>query len=142
MLGASRLSTTLRDTSQVIETDPGQPLQAVAERCDWVIADESSNVHLGVLKAGVPTVPVHGLSVLPASRSDLYGFVESRVIPPPVARLSDVSVGELEAFYSHGWEQRFRRYDAGYLARPGLLAEEAHAEIARVLADASPGSRP
>ena len=40
-------------------------LPDVARRCDWVIADENSNVHLPVLKLGIPTVVVKGLGLYP-----------------------------------------------------------------------------
>ncbi|MCH2114729.1 MAG: hypothetical protein MK171_07460 [Pirellulales bacterium] len=133
MLGPSKLASELGDMSGVIETDSGQLLQEVACQCDWIIADENSNVHLGVLKAGVPTVAMREFTVLPESRSDIYGFVVSRVIPPPVTSLSEVSMDGLAEFFSQDWAQRFRNYDAAYLNSPALLEEKAREEIQRVL---------
>jgi len=138
MLGPSRLSATLADTNNVRQTPSGLRLQEVAQQCDWVIADENSHVHLGVLKAGVPTVPIRDFSVLPASRADLYGFVGSRIIPPPVASVREVSLEVLRAFYAHDWAERFRRFDAGYLSPPGRLTGEVREAILRVLAGRDP----
>ena len=86
------------------------------------------------LGAGVPTIALREHSVLPETRSDLYGFVKSRVIPPSVASLSEVSLEEISAFFSEDWAQRFRAYDAGYLSPPSRLIEKARDEILQVLA--------
>ena len=37
----------LEDMENIVESDPDRLLQDVARECDWVIADENSNVHLG-----------------------------------------------------------------------------------------------
>ena len=133
MLGKSKLSSELGDIRDVVETDPKLALHEVACQCDWVIADENSNVNLGVLKAGIPILPMREFSVLPESRSDLYGFVENAIIPKPVASVRDVSLEQLAQFYSQDWAQRFGRYDASYTQPAELLAEQARTAILRVL---------
>ena len=45
MFGPSRLSAELEDMTQIVETDSRQALQKVTLQCDWVIADENSNVN-------------------------------------------------------------------------------------------------
>ena len=133
MLDVPRLAAALEQREGIEETDPDQSLQAVARECDWAIADENSNVHLGVLKAGVPTVSMRELSVLPASRSDLYGFVENRIVPPPVASLSELSLDELVEFFSGDWPERFRMYDASYLIPSAAVIEKVRDDVLRVL---------
>ena len=135
MLGRSELASKLTDLSAVIETDPTLPLQEVAQRCDWVIADENSNVNLGVLKAGIPILPMKEFSVLPESRADLYGFVENAVIPQPVKTVRGVSLEQLAEFYSKDWAERFGRYDASYSQSAELLAEQARDAIQKVLSE-------
>ena len=61
----------LGDLSGIEESPMGAALPDVARRCDWVIADENSNVHLPVLKLGIPTVVVKGLGLYPESRADM-----------------------------------------------------------------------
>ena len=85
------------------------------------MAADNSNVHLPVLKLGIPTVVVKGLGLYPENRSDLYGFVANGIVFPPVASLRDIEAGALRAFFSERWQDRFERYDASY-RRP-------HAEI-------------
>ena len=133
MLGRSRLPLELSDMSGVIETDPTMPLDELSRQCDWVITDENSNVNLGVLKAGVPLIPMKDFSVLPASRADLYGFVKNAVIPSPVITVNEVSLEQLAQFYSQDWRQRFGRYDASYSTSSQQLAENARNAIERLL---------
>ena len=133
MLGRSELASELADTSGVIETDPAMSLHEVARECDWVITDENSNVNLGVLKAGVPILPMKEFSVLPASRADLYGFVKNAIIPRPVKTVNEVSLEQLAQFYSQDWAQRFGRYDASYSTSSEDLEEHARNAILRVL---------
>src|SRR5688572_29110765 len=66
-------SLTLVRTS-VSEYPGSAPFHEIAQQCDWVIAAENSNVHLPLLKLGIPTVAVTGLGLYPRSRSDLYGL--------------------------------------------------------------------
>ena len=135
MLGRSKLASELSDTRGVIETDPAMPLHEVASQCDWVITDENSNVNMGVLKAGIPILPMKEFSVLPASRADLYGFVKNAVIPSPVKTVNEVSLEQLAQFYSQDWAQRFGRYDASYSTSPEQLAEHARNAMLRVLSE-------
>ena len=135
MLGKSELSSKLDDAREVVETDPTLPLQEVANQCDWVIADENSNVNLGVLKAGIPILPMKEFSVLPESRSDLYGFVKNAILPNPVKTVRGVSLEQLAQFYSNDWAECFGRYDASYSESAELLAQQAHSAILRVLSE-------
>lgn len=141
MLGRSKLSSELADVSDVVETDSTLSLQEVASQCDWVIADENSNVNLGVLKAGIPILPMREFSVLPESRSDLYGFVENAVIPKPVSTVRGVSLDQLAQFYSKDWAQRFGRYDASYTESAELLTEQARSAILKVLSRSQTGAK-
>ena len=133
MLGKSKLSSELDNTGDVVETDSTLSLHEVASQCDWVIADENSNVNLGVLKAGIPILPMKEFSVLPESRSDLYGFVENAVIPKPISTVRGVSLEQLAQFYSRDWAERFGRYDASYTESAELLTEQARTAILKVL---------
>lgn len=132
MLEPPQLATRLDDLSKIIESPRTATVQEVAQQCDWVIAAENSNVHLPVLKLGVPTVVVRGLGIYPAHRSDLYGFVANGVIFPPVASIRDIDAGALVAFYSDGWQARFQQYDAAYLGSPDRIASEVHDAIRRL----------
>ena len=114
-LDAARQFHSLGDMTGVEESSTSERLEDVARRCDWVIADENSNVHLPVLKLGIPTVAVKSLGLYPASRSDMYGFAASGVIFPPVTSLDQISLEAFSAFFSSGWVDRFRRYDASYM---------------------------
>ena len=105
----------LGDLSGLEESPMGAALPDVARRCDWVIADENSNVHLPVLKLGIPTVAVRRLGLYPESRSDMYGFAAAGIVFPPVSSIRDISAEAFTAFFAEGWTKRFRRYDASYL---------------------------
>ncbi len=116
-----RLRHAVADLTSIVETPASASLEEVARQCDWVVAAGNSNVHLPVLKLGIPTVVVKGLGLYPENRSDLYGFVANGIVFPPVASLRDIEAGALRAFFSERWQDRFERYDASY-RRP-------HAEI-------------
>ena len=116
-----RLRQAVADLTSIVETPATASLEEVARQCDWVVAAGNSNVHLPVLKLGIPTVVVKGLGLYPENRSDLYGFVANGVVFPPVASLRDIDAAALRAFFSERWQDRFERYDASY-RRP-------HAEI-------------
>ena len=129
MLERPRLVDWVPDLSGIVE-DPGTaPVGGVAVRCDWVIADENSNVHLPVLKLGIPTVAVRNLGPYPASRSDLYGFVANGIVFPPVTSIRDVEADALRAFFSEGWSRRFERYDVSYLRPHGAIGREVRQAI-------------
>ncbi|MBM3779750.1 MAG: hypothetical protein FJW23_16170 [Acidimicrobiia bacterium] len=123
------LDDVLGDVSGLVESPHGAPLTEVARICDWVIGDENSNVHLPVLKLGIPTVPIRTLGLYRTFRSDQYGFAAHGIVYPPVESLSDVRAAALTAFFSAGWAERFTRYDAAYL-RP---AAEVGAEVGQAV---------
>jgi hypothetical protein len=89
-----------------------------------VIADADSNVHLEVLKQGVPTIAVANFGIVPAERTDLYGFVANGVIPAPLPSLAALDPDSVMAFFGSGWSERFRRYDAAYLRADDAVTEE------------------
>jgi hypothetical protein len=129
MLERPRLVDWVPDLSGIVE-DPGTaPVGGVAVRCDWVIADENSNVHLPVLKLGIPTVAVRNLGPYPASRSDLYGFVANGIVFPPVTSIRDVQADALRGFFSEGWSRRFEQYDVSYLRPHGAIGREVRQAI-------------
>lgn len=119
----------LGDLSDVEESSPMAALPDVARRCDWVIADENSNVHLPVLKLGIPTVAVKRLGLYPESRSDMYGFAAAGIVFPPVTSIRDVQTAAFTAFFADGWAERFRQYDASYLRPQGEVGAEVREAI-------------
>jgi hypothetical protein len=131
-LAASPIARTA--TAGTTTTPPEQSLRDFALRCDWIVADANSNVHLQVLKLGVPTVAVDALGVMAAGRSDLYGFSDNRILFPPVASLRDLSGERLLEFYGGDWSTRFTRYDAAYMQSAAEMAARATAAITRVIA--------
>ena len=122
MLERPRLDRTLGSTAGVVESSGTEILQEVASRCDWIVADESSNVHLPVLRLGIPTISVKNIGETPEDRSDLYRFVAARIVFPPVVSLADLPLDAVKTFFSDDWSERFRRYDVSYL-RPGLTVD-------------------
>jgi hypothetical protein len=114
MFERSRLGEVVNDRSGIVESPRTAALAEVAGQCDWVVADENSNVHLPVLKLGLPTIAVRNLGLYPASRSDLYGFVANGIVFPPVRSLRDMRPDALVAFFSGSWADRFEQYDAAY----------------------------
>jgi hypothetical protein len=123
----------LSELSGIEESPMTAALADVARRCDWVIADENSNVHLPVLKLGIPTVVVKGLGLYPASRSDMYGFAAAGVVFPPVESIRDVQASAFKAFFEDGWTARFRQYDASYLRPQADIGVEVRRAIWRLL---------
>ena len=114
-LETPHLTRVVSDLTGVAETRRDASLADVARQCDWVVADENSNVHLQVLKLGVPTVTMRRLGLFPDGRSDQYGFVAGGVIAPAVDSLQEVQPDALMAFFSDCWQTRFREYDGAYL---------------------------
>jgi hypothetical protein len=129
MLERPHLTDWVPDRSGIVESAGASPLEEAARQCDWVIADENSNVHLPVLKMGIPTIAVKNLGLYPASRSDLYGFIANRIVFPPVTSVRDVSYEELRAFFGDGWARRFARYDVSYLQPGTTIGEEVRRAI-------------
>jgi hypothetical protein len=102
-----------------------------------VVADENSNVHLPVLKLGIPTVAVRGLGLYPPSRSDLYGFVAARIVFPAVVSIREVEPDALETFFSGCWPARFAQYDASYLRSWDDIGSLVRTAILRLFDDAA-----
>ena len=119
----------------------GAALADVARRCDWVIADENSNVHLPVLKLGIPTIAVRRLGLYPESRSDMYGFAAAGIVFPPVSSIRDVQVEAVKAFFAEGWADRFRHYDASYLRQQAEIGTEVRQAILRLIDAQSASAR-
>jgi hypothetical protein len=136
----------VRDLSGVEESPMSASLADVARQCDWVIADENSNVHLPVLKLGIPTVVIKGLGLYPESRSDMYGFAADGVVFPPVRSIAELRAADFKAFFDDGWVGRFRQYDASYLRPEAEIQAEVRRAIWRLLeaapASAAAGDRP
>ncbi|MGH9202891.1 MAG: hypothetical protein ACRD2A_16830, partial [Vicinamibacterales bacterium] len=132
MLEPPQLQRVLADATHVVETSPSETLQAVATQCDWIVADLNSNVHLAVLKLGVPTVAIRNLGTVTDCRSDIYGFESERIVLH-VSSVNELSSQALAAFYSSDWRQRFAHYDASYLRPAGDIEREAREAILRVM---------
>jgi hypothetical protein len=138
MLEAPRLSDAVADRSGIVESPRGAALQDVARQCDWVIGDENSNVHLPVLKLGIPTIGVKSLGLYPPSRADMYGFIADRIVFGPVTAVRDVDPNAVLAFFADDWESRFRQYDAAYLRSEDAIASEVRRAVASLI-DGQPG---
>lgn len=135
MFDVSRLTRVVEDLSGVVVSPMSASLPDVARHCDWVVADENSNVHLPVLKLGIPTVAVRNLGVYPDSRSDLYGFVASGILFPPVTSIRDVRSEALVEFFSDRWSSQFKEYDASYLRSPRAIGQEVRHAIWQLFED-------
>jgi hypothetical protein len=131
-LDRDRLAEVLEDRSGVIETTGLESLADVARRCDFVIADPNSNVHLPVWKAGVPTIPLTGLGEDTGPDTDMYGFARSGMMPAPVHAIADLDLERLRRFYDAGWADRMSRFDAAYLRDAQTLETEARVALAAV----------
>lgn len=133
MIEAPHLGHHVSDHSNIVEYPGSAPFHDVARRCDWVIAAENSNVHLPLLKLGIPTVAVSGLGLYPKSRSDLYGFIEHGIVFPPVQSIRDVRGDAFAAFFSDCWVTRFKKYDASYLLPHGAVEDDVRRAIGQLL---------
>lgn len=133
MLESPRLAHHLPNRSDLVEYPGSASFAEVARQCDWVIAAENSNVHLPLLKLGIPTVAVHGLGLYPKSRTDLYGFIEHGIVFPPVRSIRDLHADEFAAFFSDCWVTRFKQYDASYLLPPGAIEDDVRRAIRQLL---------
>lgn len=140
MFEAPQLARVVGDLSGIVQSPASASLPDVARQCDWVVADENSNVHLPVLKLGIPTVAVKHLGVYPKSRSDLYGFAAGGIVFPPVRSIRDVRAEALIAFFSDRWSSRFKEYDASYLRSPRAIGQEVRRAIWQLFDDS--GSKP
>src|SRR4029078_13524589 len=118
--------------SGIVETPRPATLADVARQCDWVIADENSSVHLPVLKLGIPSIAIKRLGGYPETRTDMYGLVRDRIVPPAVASVRDMQPDALSAFFSNGWVARFQRDDASYARPQAAIESEVRAAIERL----------
>lgn len=126
MIGKKILPDRLANSARVLEACNCATLYDVASLCDWVIADAGSNVHLELLKIGIPTLAVSAIGILRADQVDLYGFVTNNIVFPLVSALDEMTLERAANFYSGTWEDRFRRFDVGYLTsgrNPSALRE-------------------
>ena len=131
MLEPPRLTEVIPDLAGIIESPREASLPDVARQCDWVVAAENSNVHLPVMKLGIPTVVVKGLGLYPDDRADLYGFVANGIVFPPIRALRDLQAAACRPFFEDGWAARFAQYDASYLrSRSEIVAEVRRAVLA------------
>jgi hypothetical protein len=129
MLEPPQVTRLFADARNIVVTPRDGTVQQAARRCDWVVGDENSNVHLPVLKMGIPTVAVRRLGVYSDSRSDQYGFVAGRVVFPPVDAILDVDPQAFVAFFDSCWATRFARHDATYLRTQESVGAEVKAAI-------------
>lgn len=132
MIEPPRLSHRLGDLSGIVESPSEAQLADVARQCDWVVADENSSVHLPVLKLGIPSIAVKNLGRYPETRTDMYGFVRDRVIPPAVPSIRDMRSDALASFFSNGWSARFQQYDASYARPQTAIQNEVRAAVQRL----------
>jgi hypothetical protein len=129
MLEKPRLGDFIADRAGIVEASSTVAVAEVARQCDWVVADENSNVHLPVLKLGIPTVAVKHLGIYPSSREDQYRFAANGIVFPPVSSIRDVDPAAFQAFFSEAWSRRFAEYDVSYLRADAEVAHEVRAAI-------------
>ena len=133
MLEAPRLAHRLADLSGIVEYPGSASFPEIAQQCDWVIAADNSNVHLPLLKLGIPTVAVSNLGIYPKSRSDLYGFIEHGIVFPPLESIRDLRADTFAAFFSDCWVTRFKQYDASYLLPEGAIENDVRQAIRQLI---------
>jgi hypothetical protein len=138
MIESPRLDAVLPDMTNVIETSPTESIRAVVDRCDWIVADPNSNVHLDALRIGVPTVALRKLGITQAGREDVFGFVAAGILYPPVNSLQELSTSDIIEFFERDWERRYQRFDAAYLCPPGSRDREAKDAIERLVSSPTP----
>jgi hypothetical protein len=129
MLEPPRVARLFGDVRSIVETPRSGTVQDAARLCDWVVGDENSNVHLPVMKMGIPTIAVRGLGVYSASRSDQYGFIANGIVYPPLSALRDVDPEAVTAFFANCWSTRFARYDAAYDRSAAAVGSDVQAAI-------------
>ena len=135
MLQRPRLADWVTDRSGIVESSRALPIAEVARQCDWVIADVNSNVHLEVLKLGIPTVAIMDLGLYPASHSDMYGFVANGIVFPSVTSIREIQPEAFRAFFGDGWSRRFERYDVSYLRSGNDIGREVRCAIQALIDD-------
>ena len=137
MIEAPHLAPHRTDRSGIVEYPGSASFHEVARQCDWVIAADNSNVHLPLLKLGIPTVAVSNLGLYPKSRSDLYGFIEHGIVFPPVQSIRDLRVDAFAEFFSDCWVTRFKQYDASYLLPHGAIEDEVRGAIRQLISEST-----
>lgn len=140
MLEPPHLADWVPDRSGIVESPRTAPLGDVARQCDWVVADENSNVHLPVLKLGIPTLAVRNLGVYPPSRADQYGFVANGVVFPAVTSIRDVDGDAFCAFFSEDWARRFEHYDVSYRRPQDAIGAEVRRAVQSLLNGVTPAA--
>jgi hypothetical protein len=136
MLEPPQLTRLLGDVRDIVETPRSGTVQDAARQCDWVVGDENSNVHLPVMKLGIPTIAVRHLGVYSESRSDQYGFVASGIVYPPLDAIRDVDPQAVIAFYTTCWATRFARHDAAYFRSSAAVGADVQAAVRALIASA------
>ncbi len=142
MLEPPRLSEVIPDLTGIVESPRDASLPEVARQCDWVVAAENSNVHLPVMKLGIPTVVVKGLGLYPDNRADLYGFVANGIVFPPVPALRNLRADACRAFFEDGWAARFAQYDASYLRSRSEIVSDVRRAVLALASGGDTGSSP
>ena len=138
MLEPPRLPHLLADMTGIVESPRGAALADVARQCDWVVADENSNVHLPVLKLGIPTIAVRRLGLYPPSRTDMYGFAANRVVFPAVTSIREIDPAALASFFSDSWAARFSQYDVSYLRSQEAIVTDVRRAISALIEQSTP----
>jgi hypothetical protein len=119
----------------IVETPRSGTVQDAARRCDWVVGDENSNVHLPIMKMGIPTIAVRHLGVHAESRSDQYGFIAGGVVYPPVDALRQIDAQAVAGFFDACWATRFAHHDAAYFRSEEVVAADVRGAIESLIAD-------
>jgi hypothetical protein len=132
MLETPHLARLLHDTRGIVESPRSGTVQEAALQCDWVVGDENSNVHLPVMKLGIPSIAVRHLGVYPESRSDQYGFIASGVVYPAVHSLREIDPEAFISFFSECWASRFAQHDASYFRSQDAIGSEVR-QVVRAL---------
>lgn len=129
MIEPPQLTRLFPDARNIVETPRSGTVQDAASLCDWVVGDENSNVHLPVMKIGIPSIAVRRLGVYSESRSDQYGFIAAGVVYPSVDALREVDPEAVNAFFANCWSTRFARYDAAYVRPEDAISSDVLAAI-------------
>lgn len=138
MLEPPRLDHVVPDPSGLSISAPSDTLDEVAARCSWIIADLNSNVHLPVLRLGIPTIAIAGLGGHRDTNEDVCGFLANGVVYPPVDSIASLSLEDAATFYGPGYETRLARYDAAYLRDAAGLEAGARGAIERLARSRTP----
>ena len=125
------LTPLVRDVPEVTVMT-GATLDHCIEQCSLVFSG-NSNVHLDVLKAGVPTAFMPRLDTTVA---DYYGFVAGRIVPGFDTE-AQINIQAIIDFYSGTWPERFRKFDVAYLEAPEVAAQRVCEGVSNFLQSSS-----